>query len=197
MAELPFCPRAKYSSASRTSVRCRCRTSSAIFSHKRRCQRQRGDQRGVPVALDHLRCHRRGLQTQPRADALLGFRTDMREGSHRARDLAHAQVFGGRSQAHQIAPRFAVPDGQLQSEGDRLGVYAVGAADLHGVFEFESAALQDRLQSLQAGQQNPASLPDLQAPARYPPRRWKSARNAASATLRRDRRPACSRPPRW
>ena len=33
MAELPFWPRAKYSSASRTSVRCRWRTSSAIFSH--------------------------------------------------------------------------------------------------------------------------------------------------------------------
>jgi len=32
MAELPFCPLEKNSSASRTSVRCRCRTSSAIFS---------------------------------------------------------------------------------------------------------------------------------------------------------------------
>ncbi len=32
MAELPFCPAAKYSSASRTSVLCRCRTSRAMFS---------------------------------------------------------------------------------------------------------------------------------------------------------------------
>ena len=51
---------------------------------------QRGDQResgyvgGVPVALDHLGGSRRRLQVQPRADALLGFRPDVRERSHRA-----------------------------------------------------------------------------------------------------------------
>ncbi len=33
MAELPFCPAVKGSCASRTSVRCKWRTSSAIFSH--------------------------------------------------------------------------------------------------------------------------------------------------------------------
>ena len=86
----------------------------------------------------------------------------MGEGADGARDLAHAQVFGGGPQTHQIAPGFAVPDGQLQPESDRLGMHAVGAADLHSVFELQGAPLQHGLEALQSGQQNPASLADLQ-----------------------------------
>ena len=66
---------------------------------QRRDQRQRGDEMRVPVALDHLRSHRRGLQVQPRADPLLHFRADVRERAHRARNLAHAQIFRRRAAA--------------------------------------------------------------------------------------------------
>jgi hypothetical protein len=111
----------------------------------------------------------------------------MREGSHGARDLAHAQVFGGRAQPFEVAPRFAVPDRKLKSEGDRLGMHAVGAADLHGVFELEGPPPQHRAQTLQPGQQNLARLPDLQRlrrihdvvrsePVMQPPRRFGLAR---------------------
>ena len=65
----------------------------------------------MPVALDHLRGDRRGRKSQPRADALLSFRPDMREGSHGARDLAYAQVFGSRTQPFQVAPRLATVAG--------------------------------------------------------------------------------------
>ena len=66
-----------------------------------------------------------------------------RERADGARGLADAHVFGGRAQAREVAPCFFVPDGELQSEGDRLGVDAVGAADLHGVAELEGAPLED------------------------------------------------------
>ena len=84
----------------------------------------------MAVALDHLRRHRGGLQIPAARRSLFGFRSDVREGADRAGDLAHAQVFGRGAQALQVAPRFLVPDRELQSEGDGLGVHAVGAADL-------------------------------------------------------------------
>ena len=103
------------------------------------------DKSSVAITLDHLRGHGSGLQIEPRADAFFGLRSDVRERTHRAGDLADAQVFGCRSQPRQIAAGFAVPDSQFQAEGDGLGMYAVRAADLHGVFELEGAALQDTL----------------------------------------------------
>ena len=152
MAELPFWPRAKYSSASRTSVRCRWRTSRAIFSHSAVASASAATNCGVPVALDHLRGHRRGLQAQPRADPLLGFRTDVaRTCPPRRRSCRRAVLRPRRRSARQIAPGFLVPDGQLEAESDRLGVHAVRAADLHGVLEFQRAPFQHGAQLLQAG----------------------------------------------
>ena len=173
MAELPFWPRAKYSSASRTSVRCRCRTSSAIFSHSAVARASAEMNDGVAVALDHLGGHRRGLQAEPLADALLDFRADVGEGAHRAGDLADPQVLGGGAQARQVAPGLLIPDGQLEPEGDGLGVDAVGAADLHGVLEFQGAPLQHFAQVLQAADQDGGGLLQVAAPGRYPPRRWR------------------------
>jgi hypothetical protein len=53
----------------------------------------------------------------------------------------------------QIALHLFVPDGQLQPEGNRLGVHAVRAADLHRVLELERAPLEHG-RSSQARQQN-------------------------------------------
>ena len=58
-------------------------------------QRQRRDPSCVAVARDHLRSDGGGFQAQARADFLLGFRTDVAEGSHGARNFADAQIFGG------------------------------------------------------------------------------------------------------
>ena len=56
---------------------------------------QRGDVGGVAVALDDLRGHGRGLQSEARADSLFVFRLQMAEGADGARELADAHVFGG------------------------------------------------------------------------------------------------------
>ncbi len=108
------------------------------FFEARRQRGQRGDEMRMAVALDHLRRHRRGRQTQPRADLLFDLGADMRERAHGARDLAHAQIFRRRFETLQIAPGFLVPDGELQPERDRLGMNAMRAADLHRVLEFEA-----------------------------------------------------------
>ena len=140
----------------------------------------------MAVALNHLRCHRRGLQTQPRADLLFHVGTDVRERSDRARNLAHPQIFRRGFETPLIAPRFLVPDGELQAERDGLGVDAVRAADLHGVFEFDARGAS----ALRAASPRPpaesATPGGAAAPARYPPRRSTSCRSGTSA-----RRPAC------
>ena len=64
----------------------------------------------------------------------------MREGADGARSFSDAQVFGGGAQSSQSAAGLFVPDGEFKTEGDGLGVDAVGAADLDGVLKFESAA---------------------------------------------------------
>ncbi len=66
----------------------------------------------------------------------------MAEGSDGAGDFADAQIFRRGVEAHQIALHLVVPQRQLQAEGNGLGVHAVGAADLDGVFEFERPPLQ-------------------------------------------------------
>jgi hypothetical protein len=103
---------------------------------------QRGNVGGVPVALDDLRGHRRGLEAQPRADALLVLRLQVAKGAHRAGELAHAHILGRRVEAGQVALHLGVPVEQLEAEGGRLGVNAVGAADGGRVLELDGAALE-------------------------------------------------------
>ncbi len=103
---------------------------------------QRGDVGGVPVALDDLRGHRRGLEAQPRADAFFVLRLQMAERAHRARQLAHAHVLGRGVEAGSVALHLGVPVEQLEAEGGGLGVDAVGAADGGRVLELDGAALE-------------------------------------------------------
>ena len=107
---------------------------------------ERGDVGGVAVALDDLRGHGRGLEAEARADAFFVLRLQVAEGAHSAGELAHAHVLGCGVEARQIALHFGVPVEQLEAEGGRLGVDAVGAADGGRVLELDGAALEHREQ---------------------------------------------------
>ena len=158
MAELPFWPRAKYSSASRTSVRCRWRTSSAIFSHSAVASAR---------AATKAAWRSRWITCEATGAGFRSSRAQMRSstsGPMCAKVPTAPEVLPTRRSsaaarsACQVAAGFLVPDGQLQPEGDRLGVHAVGAADLHGVLELQGAPLQHGAQRFQAAQQNGRSL---------------------------------------
>jgi hypothetical protein len=96
----------------------------------------------VAVALDDLRGHRRGLEAQPRADALFVLGLQVAEGADGAGELADAHVLGGGVEAGQVALHLRIPVEQLEAEGGRLGVDAVGAADGGRVLELDGAALE-------------------------------------------------------
>ncbi len=158
MADEPFWPGAKYSSASRTSVRCRWRTSIARFSiepamtpstAKNRAWRSRGmtwvDELGGDVRLD------------PRIDVC--------EGADRARDGAGRDLAACFLQPPPAAGEGGVVPGELEAEGGRLGVDAVAAAEAGGVFVLLGAALQRRQQRIEVGEQQVARLGELQRQA--------------------------------
>ena len=74
--------------------------------------------------------------------------------SHRARELAYAQIFGGGLEARDVALRLRIPVGDFESEGDGFGVDAVGAADHRRVFELPCPAFEHFGETLQvAGDQ--------------------------------------------
>ena len=56
-------------------------------------------------------------------------------------------LLGGGFEAGDVAPHFGVPVEQLEAEGRRLGVDAVGSPDRGSVLEFEGAPLEDREQA--------------------------------------------------
>ena len=66
----------------------------------------------------------------------------MGECSDRAGKLAHAQIFGGGLEARDIALRLRIPVGDFESEGDGLGVDAVGPPDHGSVFELPRATFE-------------------------------------------------------
>ena len=103
---------------------------------------ERGEIVRVAIALDHLRGDRRGFQSQARADLLFEFGREVGEDADRAGELSDAHVFGGGHEARDVALRFGIPVGELESEGDGLGVDAVRASDHGRVFELPGAALE-------------------------------------------------------
>ena len=137
IAELPFCPAPKDSSASRTSVRCRWRTSRAIFSHRRADEGERRDvmRRGGRAespgrrSAPDSRSERAQMRSSasgpmwpkvPTAPEILPTRMS-------SAACARTRARSRRPSSYQMA--------SLQPERDRLGVDAVGAADLDGVLE--------------------------------------------------------------
>src|SRR5271157_3202173 len=70
MADEPFCFSLKYSSASRTSVRCRANFGGDLVQ-RGRDHRQRDDVEGMAIALNHLRRDCCDVQAQSLTDFLL------------------------------------------------------------------------------------------------------------------------------
>src|SRR5579859_6337901 len=67
----------------------------------------------------------------------------MGEDTDRTRELSYAHVFCCGHEARNVALRLRIPVGQLESEGDGLGMDTVRASDHGSVFELPGAALQD------------------------------------------------------
>ena len=152
IADEPFCPFANGSSTSPISVFCRPRISSANFSRRRGGDRERAHQLGVAIALDHLRRHGVGLETQPLADVGFDRRIEVRERADRAGDHADANRPRGRgARARCQRCEVGVPQRQLEAERHHLGVHAVRAADHRRVLVLDGARL-DRL-----GERRPCS----------------------------------------
>ena len=158
IAEEPFCPGAKYSSASRTSVRCRWRISVAS--------------RSIPAAISarvmkYWAWRSRGITwveigsgSRPSlfGDMGLDRRVDVGEGADRARDGAGGDLPARGDEPVAVAGEFGIMPGELQAEGRRLGVDAVAAADGRREFVLEGAPLQRRQQRVEIGQQQVGRL---------------------------------------
>ena len=112
---------------------------------------QRADVGGVAIALDDLRGYGRRLEAEAGADALFVLGLEVAEGADGARELADAHVFGGGVEAGEVALHLGIPVQQLETEGCRLGVDAVGAADGGRVLELDGAMLEH-------GKQRPDAL---------------------------------------
>ena len=120
-----------------------------LLAQRRGQSASAADEGGVPVALDHLRRHRRRLQI--RAARRFAPRLPVRCAPNvptAPEILPTRRSSAAAPQARQIAAGLLVPDRELQAERDRLGVDAVRAADLHGVLELQRAALQHGAQLL-------------------------------------------------
>ena len=103
------------------------------FFQRGRHQRGGGNEMGVAVALHHLVGNGGHLQPQALADPFLNVRRDGGVGAYGAGDLAHAHRFPRRRHPFPLAAQLVPPEGQLEPEGDGLGVHAVGASHHQGV----------------------------------------------------------------
>jgi hypothetical protein len=103
-----------------------------------RGQRERREQRGVPVALHDLRRGRLRLEPEPLARDPLDLGVDCRVVPDRARELPDLHGGEGARNPFAVALELERPDGQLEPERRRLRMHAVSAADrqrepvLHG-----------------------------------------------------------------
>ena len=111
---------------------------------------QRGDDFGVAVALQDLGRDRGGLEAELRRASHLDPGVEVDVGPDRARDPADADDLEGPVDPVEVALDLLVPDEELEPEGDRLGVDAVGPAHADRLLVLEGLAAEDLLQ-LQRG----------------------------------------------
>src|SRR5262245_55458087 len=111
---------------------------------RRRDQRQRREERGVPVARDDLRRDRLRHEAELRGDVLLDARVDVGEGADRAQYRAGRDLLARGDEALAVTGEFGPVPGELQPERRRLGVDAVAARDRRRVFVLDGAALERR-----------------------------------------------------
>ena len=161
IAELPFCPGAKYSSASSTSVRCRWRISVASRSI---------DEAITPSVAKNMAWRSRGmtwveigstLEAQLLRDMRFDRRVDVGEGADRAGNGAGGDLVARRDQPAAVAGELGIGLGELEPEGDRLGMDAVAAADGRGQLVLEGAALQHFEQRVEVLEQEVGRLLQL------------------------------------
>ena len=198
IAELPFCPSAKYSSASRTSVRCRWRTSSAIFSQSAVTSASAATNAAWRSRWITCEATGAGFRSEARADALFGFRADVRRRCRRRpRSCRRAGLRPRRRRRARLRPASSY---QMASFSPKVmgSAWTPCVRPICTVCWNSSArrfsTSRSCSRSRDAGSPTPAAAA---APARYRPRRWRSGRSGASATLRRVPLPPWSRPPRW
>src|SRR5438552_10180098 len=97
----------------------------------------------MAVALNSLRRTCGSFQSQARADFLFQLRAEVSKHADRPGELSYPHVLRCVLKTRDIALRFGIPVGQLDSKSNRLGVHTVGAADHGRVFEFPGTAFQD------------------------------------------------------
>ncbi len=129
IADEPFWPLPNGSSTSRTSVRARCRISSAKRVERGGRHRERREQLGVAVALEDLRRGRRRLEAQPLARDPLDLRVGRRVRADGPGELPDAKSLERALDADAVAVELERPARQLQAERRRLGVDAVRTPD--------------------------------------------------------------------
>ncbi len=162
MAEEPFWPRPNGSSTSRTSVRARCRISSANRSSEVARSASGIQQLGVAVALQDLCRARRRLEPEPLAGDPLHLRIGRRVGADRARELADPDPFERARDAHAVSLERERPAGELEPERRRLGVHSVGAPDRQCLSMLVRARNHGPQRALDAGQDEGARLAELE-----------------------------------
>ena len=181
----PSGPSPNSSSTSRTSVRARWRNSTANFSRLAPTSASASTKRGVAVALHDLRRDRLEADAEPRADGLLPRRDrGARRCRRRPRSCRPRLRRARASSRARWRAQLLVEDQQLEPEGGRLGVDAVGAADAGRVADARargarSAAQRAIARRPAAGRPRRGSA----ARARCRARRSTSSRSGRSATL--------------
>src|SRR5207248_5903004 len=115
----------------------------------------------MAVARDDLRRDRLRVEPELRRDVFLDPRIDVGEGADGAGYRAGRHFLARGEEASVVAGKLGVMPGELQSEGRRLGMDAVAAPYRRRQFVLEGAALQDREQSIDIGQQNVGGLRQL------------------------------------
>src|SRR3989441_7298039 len=117
----------------------------------------------MAVALNNLRRNCGSFQSQARADFFFQLRAEVGKGADRPGELSYTHVLRRVLKTRDIALRFGIPVGQLDSKSNRLGVDTVGAADHGRVFELPGAAFQDLGELLKTRGDDFRSLPDEQS----------------------------------
>ena len=166
MADDPFCPLANGSSTSPISVFCRPRTSSANFSSEAPVMASAAASSACRSRWMICDVTRGAIERQARADLPLDGGLEVRVGAHRARDLADADDVARAQQPLPIALQLLVPERQLQTEGDRLGVHAVGASDHRRTAMLGGAVADGVREVVDVLQQQVAGLVELERQGR-------------------------------
>ena len=161
IADEPFWPSEKNSSASSTSVRCRWRISVASRSIDAATTPERRKEHRVPVARNDLGRHRLDREPHGLGDMRLHARIDLREGADRAGDRAGRHLLARRDQAFPGPGKFRIGDRELHAERRRLRMDAVRTPHGGCLLVLEGAALQRGEQPVDVADQNVGGAGEL------------------------------------